>query len=37
MGNIYDYMNRLQNLEAGQTISVEIIREEEEKVLLIQL
>jgi aminopeptidase YwaD len=37
VGNIYDYMNRLQNLEAGQTISVEIIREEEEKVLLIQL
>jgi len=37
VGNIYDYMNRLQNLEAGQVISVDIIREEEEKVLLIQL
>jgi S1-C subfamily serine protease len=37
VGNIYDYMNRLQNLEAGQIISVDIIREEEEKVLLIQL
>jgi hypothetical protein len=37
VGNIYDYMNRLQNLESGQIISVDIIREEEEKVLLIQL
>lgn len=37
VGNIYDYMNRLQTLEAGQIISVDIIRDEKEKVLLIQL
>ena len=37
VGNIYDYMNRLQNLEAGQTISVDIIRDDKEKVLIIQL
>ena len=37
VGNIYDYMNRLQTLEAGQIISVDIIRNEKEKVLLIQL
>lgn len=37
VGNIYDYMNRLQTLEAGQIISVDILREEENKVLLIQL
>ncbi|SHI82341.1 hypothetical protein SAMN05444280_106122 [Tangfeifania diversioriginum] len=35
--NAYNYINRLQNLEAGQVISVDIIRDEEEKVLLIQL
>ena len=36
-GNIYDYMNRLQTLEPGQTISVDIIRDEKETVLIIQL
>lgn len=37
VGNIYDYMNRLQSLEAGQTISVDIIRDEKETVVIIQL
>lgn len=37
VGNIYDYMSRLQSLEAGQTISVDIIRDEKHTVLLIQL
>jgi len=37
VGNIYDYMNRLQSLEAGQTISVDIIRDEQKVVLLVQL
>ncbi|HDR51104.1 MAG TPA: M20/M25/M40 family metallo-hydrolase [Mariniphaga anaerophila] len=37
VGNIYDYMNRLQSLEAGQTISVDIIRGEQKIVLLVQL
>jgi cold shock CspA family protein len=30
-------MNRLQSLEAGQTISVDIIRDEQKVVLLVQL
>lgn len=37
VGNIYDYMNRLQSMEAGQRISVDIIRDEKEMVLIIQL
>ncbi|MBW6533645.1 MAG: M28 family peptidase [Mariniphaga sp.] len=37
VGNIYDYMSRLQTLEAGQTISVDILRDEQETVLIIQL
>lgn len=37
VGNIYDYMNRLQSLEAGETVSVDIIRNEKETVLIIQL
>ena len=37
VGNIYDYMNRLQTLEAGQRISVDIIRDDKETVLIIQL
>lgn len=37
VGNIYDYMNRLQNLEQGQNISVDVIRDDKEKVLIIQL
>lgn len=35
--NIYDYMNRLKKLEAGQIISVDVIRGEEKIVLLVQL
>jgi aminopeptidase YwaD len=37
VGNIYDYMNRLQTLEAGQTISVDVLRDNKETVLIIQL
>lgn len=37
VGNIYDYMNRLQTFEAGQTISVDVIRNNKEIVLIIQL
>ncbi len=37
VGNIYDYMNRLQALEAGKTISVDIIRDGKEMVLIVQL
>ncbi|QGY46686.1 M20/M25/M40 family metallo-hydrolase [Maribellus comscasis] len=37
VGNIYDYMNRLQALEAGQRISVDIIRDDKETVLIIEL
>jgi Zn-dependent M28 family amino/carboxypeptidase len=37
VGNIYDYMGRLKNLEAGQVISVDIIREGKQEVLIIQL
>lgn len=34
---IYEYMERLKELEAGQTITVEIIRDNEKEVLLVQL
>lgn len=37
VGNIYDYMNRLQTLEAGNTITVDVIRDNKETVLIIQL
>ena len=37
VGNIYDYMARLQKLKHGLTISVEVIRNEKNVVLLIQL
>lgn len=37
VGNIYDYMNRLNNLEEGQTISIDIIREGKPMVLILQL
>jgi membrane-associated protease RseP (regulator of RpoE activity) len=37
VGNIYDYMSRLQSLEAGQMITVDIIRKNKETVLIIQL
>lgn len=35
--NIYDYMNRLKKLEAGQIISVDIVRDGKKLVLLVQL
>lgn len=35
--NIYDYMYRLEKLKQGQTITVEVMRDNEKKVLLIQL
>ena len=37
VGSIYDYMNRLQSLKAGQTVSVDIIRDEKKTVLIVQL
>ncbi len=37
VGNIYDYMNRLKTLTGGQTISVDILRNGQPVVLIIQL
>jgi len=37
VGNIYDYMGRLKNLEAGQIVTVDVIRKGKVEVLLIQL
>jgi len=37
VGNIYEYMSRLSKLKHGMTISVEVIREGKNEVLLIQL
>ncbi len=37
VGNIYDYMGRLKNLEAGQVITVDVQREGKQEVLIIQL
>ncbi|HAN19380.1 MAG: hypothetical protein A2X13_01780 [Bacteroidetes bacterium GWC2_33_15] len=37
VGDVYEYMERLKSLKAGQIITVEVIRENENKVLLIQL
>ncbi len=37
VSNIYDYMFRLSKLKFGQTITVEVLRNGEKKVLLIQL
>jgi hypothetical protein len=35
--DIYDYMERLSDINPGQTITVEIIRDNKEKVLMVQL
>ncbi|MFA8449247.1 MAG: M20/M25/M40 family metallo-hydrolase [Bacteroidales bacterium] len=35
--NIYDYMNRLKHLKPNQTITVDILRDNEHKVLIIKL
>jgi peptidase M28-like protein/PDZ domain-containing protein len=37
VGDIYDYMNRLKKLELGQVVSVDVMRNGEKKVLIIQL
>jgi hypothetical protein len=37
VSNIYEYMDRLQKLEAGTTISVDILRDEKPIVLIVQL
>jgi hypothetical protein len=37
VGNIYDYMGRLKHLEAGQIISVDVIRDDKKMVFLIPL
>ena len=37
VGNIYEYMARLQKLKHGMTVNVEIIRGEKNEVLIIQL
>ncbi|MCK4630878.1 MAG: M20/M25/M40 family metallo-hydrolase [Bacteroidales bacterium] len=37
INSIYDYMYRLEKLKQGQTITVEVMRDNEKKVLLIQL
>jgi aminopeptidase YwaD len=37
VNNIYDYMFRMKQLKRGQTISVEVLRNDKKEVLLIQL
>ncbi|WP_347841199.1 M28 family peptidase [uncultured Draconibacterium sp.] len=37
VGNIYEYMDRLKSLEAGQTITVDVLRNDEPTVLIVQL
>jgi aminopeptidase YwaD len=37
VGGIHDYMSRLQTMEVGQQVSVDIIRDEKETVLIVQL
>lgn len=37
VGNIYDYLSRLKELESGEIITVDVIRGEEKKVLIISL
>jgi aminopeptidase YwaD len=37
VGNIYEYMSRLQKLKHGMTVNVEVIREGKNQVLVIQL
>jgi len=37
VGGVYDYMDRLKTMEIGQQVSVDIIREEKETVLIVQL
>jgi hypothetical protein len=37
VGNIYEYMSRLQKLKHGMTVNVEVIREGKQQILIIQL
>jgi len=37
VGDIYEYMERLNKLKPGQIITVEVIRDKERKVLIVQL
>jgi S1-C subfamily serine protease len=37
VGGIHDYMSRLQTLEVGQQVSVDIIRNDKPTVLIVQL
>lgn len=37
VGNIYDYMSRLQTFEAGKMVSVDVFQDNKETVLIIQL
>jgi aminopeptidase YwaD len=37
VGGIHDYMSRLQTMNVGQQVSVDIIRDEKETVLIVQL
>lgn len=37
VGDIYEYMGRLKKLEAGQIITVDVLREDKKVVLLVQL
>jgi S1-C subfamily serine protease len=36
-GNIYEYMNRLKTLQKGQRVSVDIQRDGQNQILIIQL
>ncbi|HAF28045.1 MAG TPA: hypothetical protein DCG75_03260 [Bacteroidales bacterium] len=37
VGDVYEYMERLAKLKAGQIITVEVIREEKKEILIVQL
>jgi len=37
VGGVYDYMARLKTMEIGQQVSVDVIRDEKETVLIVQL
>lgn len=37
IGDIYDYMDRLSEIKPGETITVEVLRDEEKMVLMVQL
>ena len=37
VGNIYEYMSRLQKLKHGMTVNVEVLRNGKTEILIIQL